>query len=398
MSPNKQLATVNFTAKRKKLSSFLLKMGWVLMFVGIPLGSGIGAFPFLFMGRALKRKFRMEKDVIFLLINIFPILSLASIINAQNRLFALGSIVALVLMLYLVFLGARYVLSRRELLNKLVKVFILCSAISSIYGLIIYFGGIEERAKAVLSGENGLGTLMIPAVIGTLAFFNHTSARQKVIAGGIFPILLLGLLFSLSRGAWMGAIGGLIVYGIYQKKEWLRVSILIAIIIIMLFACPPLFSRLNSIPDLSYSSNQERIYILEATWKMIKDYPLTGVGMGNYPLVYPEYKIPESRIFNASFAHNIFFQIWAEAGIGALLIFAVIIILLLVKGSRMARCRDSFLKVTGAATLASFVGILIHNQVDCTIYSLHIGPLFFLLAGIIFYGEKLCRTQNEKKF
>jgi len=385
--------------KRKKPAFFLLKVGWILMFAGTPLGSGIAAFPFLLVGRLLRGGFRIKKDAFFLLTNVFLFASLISIVNAQNKLVFLGSAITLALMLYLVLLGARYIIPRRGFLTKLVKVFILCSVISSIYGLVVYFGGFGERARAIFSGENGLGTVMIPAVIGTLAFFTHTSDKQKLLAGLALPILLLGLLFSLSRGAWLGAIGGLLIYGFYQRRDRLKVALLIIIMIIALFAYPPLFYRLSSIPDLSYASNQERIYILEATWEMIKDYPLVGIGMGNYPLVYPKYKVKESKIFDASFAHNIFLQIWAEAGIGALVAFIGIVALVIVKGVRIAKnCYDPFLRVTGATTFASFAGILIHNQMDCTVYSLHIGSFFLLLAGIIFYGEKLCQAKANKNF
>jgi len=121
---------------------------------------------------------------------------------------------------------------------------------------------------------------------------------------------------------------------------------------------------------------------------MIKDHPVIGMGMGNYLLFYKWYIMPGSKITDASFAHNIFLQIWAECGIGALFAFAGIIIFTLLKGVSLVKSPDSSFKTIGLASLAAFVGILIHNQVDCTIYSMHIGPIFWLLTGIIFYSEK----------
>ena len=378
-----------------RISSFLLKTGWVLMFVGLPLGSAVGAFPFLLAGKILGKRPEIEKDLLFFLVNIFILTSLFSILNSRNKLFVLSVVIQLFLMLYLVLLGAGYLLSKRGFLKKLVKVFILFSVFSGIYGTFLYFGRFEARARTLFTGENGLGTVMIPAIILTLACFTHTKGKKKLLAGFSLLIVLMGLLLSFSRGAWLGAGGGLLIYAICQKKDRLRVAALIAIVALIFFAYPPLVYRFNLIFNPSYPSNQERIYILKATWQMIKDHPITGVGMGNYPLVYPEYKLAESRIQNASFAHNIFIQIWAEGGIGTLAAFVGLVFLTLIKGARMRGIDDSFLRLVKTVSLASFAGILIHNQVDCTIYSMHIGPLFFLLAGIIFYSHKFALPQKR---
>jgi len=381
---------------RKKFSSFFLKVGWILMFVGTPIGSGIGALPFLLAGNLLKKRLSLGKNPMFFLINVFILISLISIINAKNKLFTIGSVILIALMFYLIFFGVEYIILRKDFLRGLVKIFIICSVFSSIYGLVIYFGGFGERARTLFTGENGLGTVMIPAVVGTLAFFAHTSDKEKLLSGIALPIILMGLLFSFSRGAWLGAVGGLFAYGVFQRKDRFKVAVLLAIMIAILFAFHPLLSRLSSIPDLSYPSNKERIYILEATLKMIKAHPWIGVGMGNYALVYPEYKVGESKIFQASFAHNIFLQIWAECGVGAMFVFMIIVILTLLKGVKIAKSDNPFPKAIGSVSLASFVGILIHNQVDCTVYSVHIGSFFLLLAGIIFYGEKLALKIKDK--
>ncbi|MEA3485288.1 MAG: O-antigen ligase family protein [Candidatus Aerophobetes bacterium] len=152
---------------------------------------------------------------------------------------------------------------------------------------------------------------------------------------------------------------------------------------------------MSSITDLSYSSNQERIYIWQSSWKMIKDHPIIGMGMGNYLSFYKWYMMPKSKVPDASFAHNIFLQIWAECGIIALISFVGIVLFTLLKGIRLTKSPDSLLKVVGLSSLAAFVGILIHSQVDCTIYSMHIGPIFWLLAGIIFYSERIVYEEEH---
>jgi len=374
--------------KEGRLSSFLLKVGWIAMFAGIPFGSGAVALPLLLAGKIAKKSVKMEKNIPFILMNLFIFASLISIINAQRKLFTLGSVISIFLMMYLIYLEADYIIFRKSFWDLLIKIFILSSIISSIYALYVYFTGLNGRARTLFTGENGFGTVMILSIIWILAYFVHTSGRQKLLAGIGLIITSLALLFSFSRGAWLGTVGGLLVYGLCQKRARLKVVILILTMSVLLFGYPPLFHRLCSIIDLSYSSNHERIYIWESTWRMIKDHPVIGMGMGNYLLFYKWYIMPGSKITDASFAHNIFLQIWAECGIGALFAFAGIIIFTLLKGISLVKSPDSSFKTIGLASLAAFVGILIHNQVDCTIYSMHIGPIFWLLTGIIFYSEK----------
>lgn len=369
------------------------------MFAGTPLGSGIAAFPFFLAGKILGKKSRasIKKDPLFFLVNIFIIFCLLSVISTPNKLFFLGSFVSICLMLYLVMLESRYIILREAFFKKLLKIFIVCSTISGICGMIFYFGGFGGRARSLFTGENGLGTVMIPAAFGALACFSQASSKKKLLVGFALATIVAGLILSFSRGAWLGLAGGLFIYFVYCKRDRLKVVILMSIIIITFFTYPPLLYRLESIQDLSYPSNQERIYIMEATWEMIKEQPLTGVGIGNYPSTYPDYRLKESQIPNVSFAHNIFLQIWAEAGIGALVSFLAIVVLIFTKGINIVKCSNLFLRKVGIVAFASFVGILIHNQVDCTVYSLHIGPFFLLLAGIIFYAEKLgCVYKSSK--
>jgi len=363
------------------------------MFAGIPFGSGTAALPLLLAGKIAKKSVKMEKNIPFILMNLFIFASLISIINAQRKLFTLGSVVSIFLMTYLIYPETNYIISRKSFWDFLIKIFILSSVISSIYALYVYFTGLNGRARTLFTGENGLGTVMILSIIWILAYFVHTSGRQKLLAGMSLIITSLASLFSFSRGAWLGTMGGLLLYGLCQKRARLKVVILILIMSVLLFGYPPLFHRLSSIIDLSYSSNQERIYIWESTWRMIKDHPVIGMGMGNYVSFYKWYIMPGSKITNASFAHNIFLQIWAECGIGALFAFAGIIIFTLLKGISLVKSPDSSFKTIGLASLAAFVGILIHSQVDCTIYSMHIGPIFWLLAGIIFYSERLTQRR-----
>ena len=69
---------------------------------------------------------------------------------------------------------------------------------------------------------------------------------------------------------------------------------------------------------------------------MFADYPLTGVGIGNYPDAYPQYYI---TIFVTSLghAHNYYINIAAETGLLGLVAFFLFVLALFVAGGRAYR-------------------------------------------------------------
>ncbi|KKL14230.1 hypothetical protein LCGC14_2517820, partial [marine sediment metagenome] len=121
--------------KREKTSSFLKKVGWILMFIGIPLGSAIAAIPFLFFAKVIEPAKKREKNIVVVLAILFVLFFLPSLISAQNKLLALGSVLSLALMIYAVLLAVNYIVLRSDFFNLLIKILIISATFSSAYAL-----------------------------------------------------------------------------------------------------------------------------------------------------------------------------------------------------------------------------------------------------------------------
>jgi len=379
--------------KREKTSSFLKKVGWILMFTGIPLGSTITAIPFLFFANVVEPAKKRDKNIVVVLAILFVLSFLPSLINAQNKLLTLGSVLSLALMIYAVFLGVNYIVQRGDFFNFLIKILIISATFSSVYALTIYFRNFDfihfgTRARTLFAGENTLGGVTVFSIIWTLTYLTHVGNKRKLWLGLVLLLMILALVFSFSRGAWLGAVGALISYGFWEKKARLKVVIALFIAGIVLLSLPSLRGRLASIANLSHPLTRERIYIWKATWEMIKAHPLLGIGMDNYSIVYQKYMLKGAEISNPSSAHNIFLNIWVEGGLLALFSFTGIVIITFVKGFRLIRSSSGLVRAIAIASFSALLGILIHNQVDTTLYSMHVGPIFWLLVGMIIYGDK----------
>ena len=107
-----------------------------------------------------------------------------------------------------------------------------------------------------------------------------------VTAGFAFLVLIL----SGTRGGWLAFLGTAAVYAICDKAYRKRAVMAFASLLLLLClgaACSTSFqSRLMTMTDPSYQSNSERLLMWQSALQIIRDYPVTGVGMDEFGLVY----------------------------------------------------------------------------------------------------------------
>jgi hypothetical protein len=170
-------------------------------------------------------------------------------------------------------------------------------------------------------------------------------------------ILLVGLILSISQGAWMSfvLVGLIYVFSIRNKNISNRLYILgLATIITLSLFLPAVSDKLLSSRDYAESVSH-RLYLAQASGLMIAERPMIGIGGGNYIL---------GLIKNSSFpklswwlqpAHNIFLLTFSETGfIG----FGLFVFLLLVVVNKIILKRER--RLLAAFTFVILTGLLDH--------------------------------------
>ena len=180
-----------------------------------------------------------------------------------------------------------------------------------------------------------LGTILPIALAMTL--IPHPG-RFRWVAGFSFMLIGLGILLSLSRGAWLGLAISLTVMTLAWSPRAQKLVVPLAGIVVlvvglaMLGLLPPnLATRITSVTDnfgifdvRNVPPTSENFAVVErmahwqAGWEMFRDYPFLGVGPGNYPAVYEDYYIPPWKEA-LGHAHNYYLNMAAEAGVPGLL-------------------------------------------------------------------------------
>ncbi len=190
------------------------------------------------------------------------------------------------------------------------------------------------RGGAMAAGASFLNPNHLAAFLN-LGFFLCAAAAVAPAArpktrllfglGAALHLLSLGRLES--RGAFLGLLAGLLVFAGRDFRRFtprLRLAVFLLIGLLAVTAALVLGERFARAAD---PYRYHRLQIWKASWGMIEDGPLLGLGPGNFPHVAPTYNFPAGagparygRIFQG--AHNAYLTLMAEAGAPAALCFA----------------------------------------------------------------------------
>lgn len=148
-------------------------------------------------------------------------------------------------------------------------------------------------------------------------------------------IFLVAIVATSSRGGFIG----LVAVGLYcwlrsPRKLMSAMAVVLLIFTIIQFAPQGYWDRMNTITtdtDDPYGTGQDRIYSWKAGWKMFLDYPILGVGPGNFPWNFSDYEPPggfggtatdTGRLHGGRAAHSLYFTLIPELGIVGIILYA----------------------------------------------------------------------------
>ncbi|MEW6227525.1 MAG: O-antigen ligase family protein, partial [Bacillota bacterium] len=305
---------------------------------------------------------------------------LLSTIPAVSRFDAWGGTVGMALSVWVTLAAiSRVMADTNGLGGRLVKVFLASATLGAIYALSRFAVFLTKhvglpRAELPFAGCNAAGTVLAAAVLVALGCLKTTKRSERVMLTAAIPILVAALIATQSRGAFVALVAGLAVFGLRSKRRLVLGLIPLTVLLaVFIQVYPPVASRYASI--LSPMANKDRLEIWRTALLMIRDHPVLGIGVNNFEDVYLHYPHPD--VFNGSqpFAHNVFLEIGAAAGIPGLLAFVALVVTA-IRAGLQAWGRPGVGHVAAVA-LAVFAALLAHLQFDLTLYSGNLLPLFF---------------------
>lgn len=172
------------------------------------------------------------------------------------------------------------------------------------------------------------------ASIFPLAYMLGRMAKGKLLKStGLIASLwcVIGVILTYSRGGFLALAAGILALLIFIKKgRWILIGVMLVLSVLIL---PRLsekyFNRIKSIDTYEEdASATSRIAGNYAAINMIKEYPLFGVGAGNYNDVVMAFVPPQqSWLLTAGYSiHNVVLQAASETGFIGLFVFLFLII------------------------------------------------------------------------
>ena len=329
----------------------------------------------------------------------------------------------IILTLYLVlFALASQILRSPKFCNWIITSFLLTALVVSAYGIRQEFFGVQQlatwndptsalandtRVYSYLGNPNLLGGYLISAIaLSVGAVFIWRGWIQKTLAVIMVVVNSACLYFTDSRGAWLAmavliSVLLLLFYSWWREylprfwQVWLLPLVfgsLAAILVVAFIFLEPLRLRLTSIfAGRQDSSNNFRINVWEACFRIIEDYPLLGIGPGNdaFNQIYPRYM--NSR-YPALSAYSVYLEHIVEMGYLGFGCFVWLLAVTFNHGIRqLARLRSSKDRrgIYLIAAIAATASLAFHGFVDTVWYRPQINTIWWLVLAIIasFYDD-----------
>ena len=258
-----------------------------------------------------------------------------------------------------------------------VDVIITVGALSATVGIVQYlilnFDNLGKRPEGALGHYmtySGLLMLVACAAVARIMFARQNRAWSALV----LPALVLALVFTFTRSAWIGASVGIGL--LFLLHDFRLVALLPVAFGVFLAAAPSdLTARLYSTFSLTDPSNIDRVAMMKSGIRIIKDDPLTGVGPDMIIQVYPQYRDKSAVNQRNPHLHNVPLQIAAERGLPALAVWIWFIVTL---------CRDFFRRRhTGNASLSNAGLAAIVAMLAAGLFEYNFGDSEFLMLFLV---------------
>jgi putative inorganic carbon (HCO3(-)) transporter len=223
----------------------------------------------------------------------------------------------------------------------------------------------------------------------------------------LYPVILLVisgvLILSQSRSALLALLVIVMIVLILRSAWFWSLPVLAAAalaIVMLVFSLNEV--KIALISEISTAGLGQRLDIWQHVLFLLQDFPLTGVGMGNFPqafqALYPREMNPSSLLPHA---HNLFLQVGADLGIPGLVIWLSVLFASAWAAWQVfqtgKRWQQPWLMAMGAGLFGCQLAIIFHGMFDSVLWvEVRTAPLVWWLWGLSMAGLNLCQRAPRR--
>ena len=358
------------------------------------------------------KRFEWRKDGVGLLLLLLLVIDfIASLLSfAPRKSLQIWAVYFAFMIFYFVIINT---VKTREQFFNLLTVFSLSGLLVCLYGVAQYvfgwnvkqawidedmFEDIKMRIYSTLENPNVLGEyilLVMPVCISLM--WTKAKSLSKVFYAAVTAVVAVALVLTFSRGCWIGIMFSAAVFITFAAGKLWGLA-LIALPVIPMILPQSIINRFLSIGDMKDSSTSYRVYIWMGTLLMLRDFWLSGIGLGTdaFTQVYPFYSY--SSIV-APHSHNLFLQILVESGIVGLAAFLLLLFFFVKRLIAGYQHEGKYGKMSVALTAigAAVIGFLVQGMFDNCFYNYRVFMVFWSVIGLGMSGVYIAGGETAQK-
>ncbi|GEM_PF-2007289 len=376
---------------------------WLIILIGLYVIWGIE----LYQGTADPVKFFPQLTIPFLMVIILSLFSMVKAVNVPLSIFQLIQMIKVFLLFFYI---ANNIKTSRD--YQIIFIFLIVGFVGEL--ILAYYQhimndyvdlGIFSDAKPHRARQ--IGEREIMAVYGTTSgshrfasylimilpillsvILSRIKFEWKAIYGLIFVNGLVILIYTFSRGGWVGfAVGISILFFLKLYKpvdripRYLQLFLLLIIVVFIIFYFKEeIFLRITG---EDYGSAYSRIPMMQIAFEIIKANPILGIGLNNYTIVMSSYDTTGITYEYFQPVHNAYLQLAAEIGIGGLLFFLIFLVMLYRTGIQTLRQADEFHREHLIGIICGITALLVHQSMNNGNIDSEPFELFWIFVGLI---------------
>lgn len=330
------------------------------------------------------------------------------------------------------FILGNFMASSRKRVRKIIRFLVCLVMAEALYGLAEQLSGHRYMLWIPIpgGGENALGTfvnrnhfaavlsLFLPITVGWIYFrasdtvndLDHDEIRPPTSwdflasSRGLWllgpAVLVLGIIQSHSRGGFSTMLFGLALmlgrgFRSHLARTLAATGVLLAIVILVYTINSDYRLVLNRFENLTETESQNgRITIWRNSLGIVSDYPMVGIGLGNFADVYRQYET-ESTGYSPYQAHNEWLEGVLTFGILGFCPLLLALVVCFVKSYRIA-CEGERDKPWLLGVWCGLLGLALHSFVEFTFHSPGIIIPASFLMGLLLGFERLNASRQHE--
>jgi len=305
---------------------------------------------------------------------------------------------------------------KKKYIGKIIAASFICYSICAVHSIFNYYGieplnliwryffdskSSSTTTRGTLGNRNTAGAFFsIPTILTLVMFIKNRGRKKNILYYLAFVLSYTGLLVSLTRVAWIGTIGALVLTAWFFRKDFKKYYkkigiVLITFVMVLIFIdvsgggkiLGRYYSFKTQVNELKEGNvkrfGTNRFYIYDKALKVIADKPIVGTGPDCFAyyatLTREDYKKhPEmSGIGYFDKVHSDYLEYAATMGIPALIFYLWFILSIFIPWLKKR-------KEMKPEILAIFLGLTAYLMQACFNFgAMSTVPVFFVFLGIL---------------